>query len=309
MTKKILCIFLVVISLSCGCYACNEEGNSPLHIASSYGDVNKVKLLLEQGFDVDIPNDRDETPLYLACKNEHTQIVKLLLEHGANPNAKKYCGKTPIFAACKDNYVDVAKLLLKYGADVNVTSNRNITPLLELCTGWEATYDKNLELVKLLLDHGANVNPKYCEDYATPLFSAVKNNSYKVAILLVENGANPNTTLPDYSSKYILNYLCDYQLTPWRCRTGKIKLIKSLLDHGANVNGLSYDHSTPLFLACNHNAITADINIVRILLKYGADVNIPAYADIPGYTEITPLQIAQENKNTEIVKLLLKYGA
>lgn len=50
-------------------------------------------------------------------------------------------------------------------------------------------------------------------------------------------------------------------------------------------------------------------DVAKLLLKYGANVNIPAYAGIPGCTEITPLKVAYENKNTKIVELLLKYRA
>ena len=297
--KKVLSIFLMLIALSCRVYASDVS----LHVASDLGNLGEVKSLLENGVNVDTLNSSKETPLYLASKAGHTRIVKLLLEHGANPNAKKYCGKTPLIAACKYKYINTAKLLLKYGANVNDILNENITPLFEACCGYDAAMDANFNLVKLLLDHGADADPQPLKNGATPLSKAVENISYKTAILLLEHGAKPNNDTCE--NMPILNYLCNSIYTPEEYEAEKLRLIEALLQHGADVDYFSKCYATPLFLACRCN----NIDVVKLLLEYGANVNIPVYTDIPGYTEITPLQIARKNNNTEIVELLLEYGA
>ncbi len=85
--------------------------------------------------------------------------------------------------------------------------------------------------------------------------------------------------------------------------------VKALLEKGANPNGfvrekttdwsgaIQLDLTPPLSWA----ASIGNLNIVRLLLRHGADV------DPKGYT--SPLSRAASNGHLEIVKLLLRYGA
>ncbi|KAL5533964.1 hypothetical protein ACEPAG_424 [Sanghuangporus baumii] len=60
---------------------------SPLWIAADTGDIDQVRLLLEDGssVDIEIKDEAGATPLVQAVKNGHGDIVKALLDAGADP--------------------------------------------------------------------------------------------------------------------------------------------------------------------------------------------------------------------------------
>jgi ankyrin repeat protein len=65
-------------------HATNALGNSALHIAVYWGDIEAVKLLLAAGLDVNKHGEHGYTPLHCACESGHLEVVKLLLDAGAN---------------------------------------------------------------------------------------------------------------------------------------------------------------------------------------------------------------------------------
>jgi|GEM_PF-5905856 ankyrin repeat protein len=78
----------------------NGMGDTPLIIASQYGNHVAVKALLAAGALVNGCGARDgSTPLYFACWSSQLDIAKTLLQAGANPKAKNPDGHTILFAA------------------------------------------------------------------------------------------------------------------------------------------------------------------------------------------------------------------
>jgi ankyrin repeat protein len=71
-----------------------EDGFQPLGLASFFGHVDAVRLLLERGADVNSPsrNEMKVMPLHSAAATQHPgaryELAKLLLEHGADPNTR-----------------------------------------------------------------------------------------------------------------------------------------------------------------------------------------------------------------------------
>jgi ankyrin repeat protein len=60
-----------------------NDGRTPLRIASKSGQSEIVRLLLEHGADVNLANDSGRTALQLALENEHDKVVELLSAHSA----------------------------------------------------------------------------------------------------------------------------------------------------------------------------------------------------------------------------------
>lgn len=52
--------------------------NTPLHIAASKGDIDIVKLLIDNGADVKLENSKGETALHIAQQKGKQEIVELL---------------------------------------------------------------------------------------------------------------------------------------------------------------------------------------------------------------------------------------
>ena len=52
--------------------------------ACQQGNAEKVRLLLQQGAEVNVRNMQGDTPMGIAIKNGHTGLVQLLLQHGAS---------------------------------------------------------------------------------------------------------------------------------------------------------------------------------------------------------------------------------
>lgn len=70
----------------------NNNGDTKLHNAVFFGQLELVKLLLSNGADINIKCRRDFTPLHVAYSMGHMGIVKFLIENGADVNAKNYRG-------------------------------------------------------------------------------------------------------------------------------------------------------------------------------------------------------------------------
>ena len=67
------------------------ENNEELHLPelvyyASLGEIEQVKVLLEQGIDPNQTDDEGYSALQAAAENDHLDIVKLLVSKGANVN-------------------------------------------------------------------------------------------------------------------------------------------------------------------------------------------------------------------------------
>ena len=68
----------------------NSQGplGTPLHLASRFGDVDRIKYLLGKGATIDACNEWRQTPLHSAVSEGRVAILTYLLHAGAKPNAQ-----------------------------------------------------------------------------------------------------------------------------------------------------------------------------------------------------------------------------
>ena len=92
-----------------------------------------------------------------------------------------------ILAASKGN-VKIVKKLLERGADVNMKGKGGSTALLSVLSAedYVVPQQSKIAIVKLLLEYGAHVDQ---QDILGPLLKAIEESNYKLAELLLENGA------------------------------------------------------------------------------------------------------------------------
>ena len=86
----------------------NENGWTPLQIASSNGDFTSAGHLIGAHALIESsdPNDR-RTPLHRSAQAGHSSLALLLLENGADPNTPDIFGKRPLHLASVGAYDEV----------------------------------------------------------------------------------------------------------------------------------------------------------------------------------------------------------
>ena len=132
-------------------------GRPLLHEAVTLDRREIVKLLLDNGCDIDIRSDDDNTghkggtALLDAAFWGRPELAELLIQRGANVNAKAEGGVVPLHEAARMNQMEVARLLLKHGADVHANDDSGKTPL-----NWARSYQENPEMSALLCSNGAH---------------------------------------------------------------------------------------------------------------------------------------------------------
>ena len=203
-----------------------DKGGNILHYAVMLENLDRVKILVEKGADVNATDNHGQTPLHQAVEGVHysddksgnMEIVKYLVEHGADVNAKSNLEDTVLHRASAWGNLELIKYLVEHGADVNEKDWKQETPLYKAV---QAHTENQLDLVQFLVEHGADINAK-APFGETTLHFAVKGRNLELVEWLVEQGLDVNAK--DDSGKTVLQYAKEY----WNQ-----EIIEYLKEHGA----------------------------------------------------------------------------
>ncbi|KAI9885713.1 MAG: hypothetical protein M1823_002478 [Watsoniomyces obsoletus] len=97
-----------------------QEDHNALHYAASYGRLDVVNCLLDEGAAIDAMHETDNenirqkgvgTPLYAAAGSGKSDVVRLLLKRGASKLVKDTAGRTAREAAVENGNHECAHLL------------------------------------------------------------------------------------------------------------------------------------------------------------------------------------------------------
>jgi len=120
--------------------------------------VRTVRLLLDNGADLEARDEEGATPLLRAAAYGQTEIFELLIQRGATIRVRDKRGMTPLMAAaCEcalatmNSTYDIVRILLEKGANVNAQDHDGTTALMNAAAGFGGA-----AIVRLLLDHRAN---------------------------------------------------------------------------------------------------------------------------------------------------------
>jgi ankyrin repeat protein len=226
-----------------------------------------------------------KTELLRAIERGDRPAWNRMLREGADVTARDADGNTPLHLAALHGHADCVRALLDRGADANATNNAAATPLIYGIT--------DTEIVRALLEHHANPNAM-TKLGMTPLLSAVtRGQSYEVAKLLIEAGAEVHGTREG----------------PWdggalyrAIESGDHRTIDLLFSKGVPIKA-SGNSFSPLDMA----AMSGDLKTVKRLVEAGADVNYSAdgYGDSPGHA----LNWAMWSENHDVAAYLIDHGS
>eukprot|EP00092_Neocalanus_flemingeri_P032740 GFUD01035611.1.p1 GENE.GFUD01035611.1~~GFUD01035611.1.p1 ORF type:complete len:1789 (+),score=542.00 GFUD01035611.1:574-5367(+) len=108
----------------------NQYGETPLHVAAKRGDVTKVKELLSQAANPNIPDAAGWYPLHevaVSGKDGAVDIMSLLILHGATVDVFSGDGITPLHDAVMYGSREQVATLVRAGADTDLASKSGKT--------------------------------------------------------------------------------------------------------------------------------------------------------------------------------------
>src|SRR5215831_12252064 len=127
------------------------DGATALHWAVYRDDLETVNLLIRAGAKIDVKNREGISPLAMASLSGNLAVVDKLLEAGSDARQRGPSDETMLMLAARNGRPDVIRRLVAAGADVNAVEDlRKTTALM-----WAAE-QKHPEAVKALLDVGAD---------------------------------------------------------------------------------------------------------------------------------------------------------
>jgi ankyrin repeat protein len=292
-------------------YFFHTTDSIPLYVASSVGDLDIIRSLIEHGADVNKLSTTNFTALYAAAENNNYQALELLLTSGATKETINACGyfdsqANPLSQAVLNENISMVKLLGMYGGELNLSDSH----LLKLCANHKDTH-----MAEFLLDNGADINKGYATGN-TALVAATAEGNLQMVDFLLNEGAWVSSKFGDelsaavYSSWPVamVNLYIEHGV-------GKIALentlhqviknastyeVKIIFNAIMNNHDLDFEYS-PLSTCANTHA---SVDVAKLFLDVGFNVNY-----VGEKNSSTPLHDAVNNNELKLTKLFLENGA
>uniref|UniRef100_A0A8B9IRF4 Neurogenic locus notch homolog protein 1 n=1 Tax=Anser cygnoides TaxID=8845 RepID=A0A8B9IRF4_ANSCY len=94
--------------------AVDDLGKSALHWAAAVNNIEAAVVLLKNGANKDMQNNKEETPLFLAAREGSYETAKVLLDHFANRDITDHMDRLPRDIAQERMHHDIVRLLDEY---------------------------------------------------------------------------------------------------------------------------------------------------------------------------------------------------
>ena len=273
-----------------------NAGETPLMLAARTGQADAVAVLADAGADVNAQETwNGQSALMWASAEGHVQVVESLIDLGADIRARSNSGATPFLFAVRKGSIGAVRALLGAGSDVNQSRPDGATPLLV------AAVNGHEDLVELLLAAGADPNAEGGSTRLTvrgmraePMPLVVRKLGYteRESEGIVRGNIFGR---PLQAAVHVANWHISDQFIA--VNLDRLRVLRSLLAYGADVDGRNsmeeprwsgaryrrhMTGATAFMLA----AKSADVEVLRLLLDYGADPTINTEDNI------TPLMAA-----------------
>jgi serine/threonine-protein phosphatase 6 regulatory ankyrin repeat subunit B len=248
----------------------DSGGFTPLLYAARENCLECVKILLESGADINLPDPDGVSPLLLSIMNANWDISKHLILAGADVNQWDIFGEAPLFTILGNRNqagggkggaydppnettgTDIVHMLLKEGANPNmqlffrpanlngVTNTRGSTPLIR------AVAAADMEMIKLLLEHKADATLSLADQQTTIIAAiagrASETQALEIVRIMKDAGADVNAVAQvnhryDSRGGTALHYAVRKR---WK------EMIKRLASYGIDMNAKDQDGLTAL---------------------------------------------------------------
>lgn len=274
-------------------YRRQDEQVSALDCAVIIGDIGLVNLLLDNGADVNSKTRNGYTALFIASVDwtSHPDIIDTLIRHGADVNAKSFVEKwTPLLLASSDVLTDesVVRRLVEAGAQINDSNVFGMTPLMYVA---ELGSDG---LVEYLLKNGAD--PRLTTKDGLSAIHMAASSTGESYMHAYENSINRSTKTRSLEATFHKEGMQGFADSfSERNHLVRPRVIKLLLEYGADIDAKTTSGVTPLMLAI----VAGNAEIAEILIQH-ANVNAGDEA---------ALMTAVWHNRIDIVKFLIEKGA
>ena len=229
-----------------------DKYGDPLLIYAVKKDNDTVlKMLIENGADLNVKNSADWTPYYFALFEKKTSMAKLL-KSGSDLN----CGKDvyDFCVAVQKKDTKTLETILANGADIHT---RNGYGQNAICMASEKGKE-DFAFVEWLISKGADIHAK--DLYGTPVVETlIGQEKIEMAKMLLLKGANPNRE----------DDICHLWYSVFD--KGNTELAQLLLDAGANIQDLG---EIKLALEYGSGSSKKMIEVIQLLGKRGANFDI-----------------------------------
>uniref|UniRef100_A0A8C8IL85 Ion transport domain-containing protein n=1 Tax=Oncorhynchus tshawytscha TaxID=74940 RepID=A0A8C8IL85_ONCTS len=271
----------------------DKSFSTPLHLAVHGGNLEAIKLCIEQGAKIDQKQCDKSTALHFACTQGASEAVKLMLSAYDRVcdviNIPDGASQTPLHKATIFDHVGLAEYLISKGADINSIDCKGHTPLLlaTSCSAWKT--------VGLLLTHGANLKIKDKYDC----------NFLHLAILQPKGLKNlPPEVLQCSNVRELLGAEDNEGCTPlhYACRLGIPESVTDMLGLNVSLDQKSKQKKSALHFAAEYGRI----NTCHRLLEWMTCTRLLNEGDESG---MTPLHLASRGGHIKVLELLLRKGA
>ncbi|XP_015747588.1 PREDICTED: E3 ubiquitin-protein ligase MIB1-like [Acropora digitifera] len=277
--------------------------------ASSIGNFQNVREILEAHPDKIDHKRNGKTALHVACHQGRPEIVKYLLGKGADQGIKDEQDYTALHhAAYGDRTGETVRIMIDTGVNVNVCDNQNKSTPLHLAVN----QDNEAGVKALLSSSNCNVN---CQDKEgdTPLHDAIAKDKNTIVDLILQSSRLDIT----------ITNIRGFNPLHLACLKGNKYAVQKIIDkYPGLIDFPKEDGFTALHLAAFNN----HIEIARCLLlshflnscvsvglgnKYAVQKIIdkyPGLIDFPKEDGFTALHLAAFNNHIEIARCLLLSG-